>query len=641
MSNKNIIADYPLLLKEWDYDKNKNSNPLIDVFSGRTKIWWSCENYQHSWEAILKNRINGSKCPYCAGKRILIGFNDLLTLHKNLVNSEWDFHKNNILPNTIGAGSNQKVWWKCLNGIHEHSYESAPSARLRGRSCPYCANKKVLIGFNDLATVSSFLLSEWDFDKNDFDPTEITSGSDRVIWWICPDMGHSYSVSAYKRSIGRGCSYCYGKKVDKTNSLFDNFSEIVKLWDYNKNVIDPKNITWGSSKVFNWIGKDCNHSFERSVKRMVKNPACPYCASSNATLLTGFNDLQSKYPNIAKEWDYDKNKNLIPNNILSASSQKVWWKCLKNHSWISTVSNRTTLGSGCPDCSMGGTPKTEEDFIDFVESIIDKEKVITRNRKLISPYEVDVFIPELCIAFEFNGLYWHSEEMGKDKSYHYNKWKMCKDQGVQLITIWEDDWINKNYLIKSMVSHKLGKSSAKKNYARKTSIVNLNNQLAKHFLTKNHLQGFRIACQHIGLKNIDDEIVAILSYRKDLKNNSIILERFATSETVVGGFTKLLSQLKKIAYELNCSSITTFSSHDISDGGLYKNNGFEIVDEIHGGYWYILNNQKFHRLNYSKKVFKEDDTLLYEEKLSERDLATLNKLLRVYDSGNDKFILFL
>ena len=119
---------------------------------------------------------------------------------------------------------------------------------------------------------------------------------------------------------------------------------------------------------------------------------------------------------------------------------------------------------------MSLTSKAEKEVAEYVISLLGEDAVETSNRFIINPYELDIYIPELSIAIEFNGIYWHTESQGKDKRYHYNKWEKCKDKGIQLITIWEDEWRDKQDIVKSMLAHKLGVSQDRKVYARNTTI---------------------------------------------------------------------------------------------------------------------------------------------------------------------------
>ena len=147
-------------------------------------------------------------CPVCKSKKIISGINDFLTLVPNLKH-EWDYDKNNIEPNTIGHASKLIVWWKCPKG---HSYSASIGNRVKGTNCPYCANKKILIGFNDLTTTNPELLKEWDYYKNgELTPQNVVAGSEKKVWWLCPN-GHSYQAAISSRARAHtGCKYCANK----------------------------------------------------------------------------------------------------------------------------------------------------------------------------------------------------------------------------------------------------------------------------------------------------------------------------------------------------------------------------------------------------------------------------------------------
>lgn len=153
----------------------------------------------------------GQSCPYCAGQKVISGFNDLETKFPNIA-KEWDYNKNKENPTEVMSGSDKKVWWICPKG---HNYYASISHRTgkEGRGCPICVNKKVLIGYNDLKTLYPHLVDEWDYEKNIIKPEEITPGSLRKVWWICP-KGHSYDAQLRSRTIlGTKCPVCNGKRV--------------------------------------------------------------------------------------------------------------------------------------------------------------------------------------------------------------------------------------------------------------------------------------------------------------------------------------------------------------------------------------------------------------------------------------------
>ena len=136
-----LSSKYPLLLKQWDYDKNNKDNIYPDKVSpgSNKKVWWKCEK-GHSYKQGIYSKVKGSSCPFCSNKKILKGYNDLASLKPELL-KEWDYEKNNqlgIFPENVSLGSSKKVWWKCEKG---HSWKVAINKRTIGHRCPYCTNK--------------------------------------------------------------------------------------------------------------------------------------------------------------------------------------------------------------------------------------------------------------------------------------------------------------------------------------------------------------------------------------------------------------------------------------------------------------------------------------------------------------------
>ena len=188
-------------------------------------------------------------------------------------------------------------------------------------------------------------------------------------------------------------------------------------------------------------------------------------------------------------------------------------------------------------------PKQNKTIADYVSALIGEENVIQSDRSILQGKELDIYIPDYNLAIEFNGLYWHTESQGKDRYYHFNKWEKCKDEGIQLITIWEDEWRNKQDIVKSMLAHKLGVSRDKRVYARKTTVRVISIQESKEFLNKYHIQGFSSGSIYIGLEDDKGELIAVSSWKKN--KDILYLDRYATSCTVVGGMGKLLKAGKK------------------------------------------------------------------------------------------------
>ena len=347
MANKpNLLTEFPDIAKEWDYEKNIGLKPeMITPRNGR-KVWWKCEK-GHSYEATVANRTGGRGCPFCVGKKVLIGYNDLATTYPEIA-KEWDHTKNKSLtPQNVTKGCNKKVWWLCERG---HSYEQSPNNRTHQNvGCPFCSNKKVLPGYNDLATTCPEIAKEWDYQKNgSLTPQNITKGSETKIWWLC-EKGHSYVARTANRTNGFGCPFCAGQKIlIGYNDLATTHPEIAKEWDYHKNrTLTPQEVSKGNKTKVWWKCKK-GHEYKATITSRIKGCGCPIC--SGHKILIGYNDLATTYPELTTEWDYHKNKTLTPQKVTKGCNKKVWWLCERGHSYKTTIATRTE-GGGCPICS--------------------------------------------------------------------------------------------------------------------------------------------------------------------------------------------------------------------------------------------------------------------------------------------------
>ncbi len=198
----------PDLMNEWDFDNNEKRPDEITM-SSSYKATWICPN-GHRYKMIVASRtreVNPSSCPICVNKKVLAGYNDLETLFPEIA-KEWDYSKNKKRPSEFLAHSNKKVWWVCPKG---HSYETVIDHRTKKdpTGCPICANRQLLVGFNDLKSLFPELSKEWDYSKNKTRPEDHISGTHDKAWWICPKCGHSYEASIKNRAYsGTGCPSC-------------------------------------------------------------------------------------------------------------------------------------------------------------------------------------------------------------------------------------------------------------------------------------------------------------------------------------------------------------------------------------------------------------------------------------------------
>jgi hypothetical protein len=348
-SGTNDLATlYPDLALEWHPTKNGDLTPS-DVFAGTNrKVWWQCAK-GHEWEAIGNSRSRGRGCPYCSGRFLLAGLNDLATTHPDLA-LEWHPTKNgDLTPSDVFAGTNRKVWWQCAKG---HEWQSTGINRVNGQGCPTCSNQRVLQGFNDLATLHPCLALEWHPTKNgDLTPSDVIAGTNRKVWWQCA-KGHEWLANNANRVLGRGCPICAGKQVlAGYNDLATTQPELALEWHPTNNAdLTPSGVVSRSNAKVWW---QCTHGhvWQATVNARTGGKGCAVCAGQ--IVLEGFNDLATLYPELALEWHPTKNGDLTPSEVMGGTSKRVWWRCQEGHEWLANGANRIN-GRGCPSCASFG-----------------------------------------------------------------------------------------------------------------------------------------------------------------------------------------------------------------------------------------------------------------------------------------------
>lgn len=282
---------------------------------------------------------------------------------------------------------------------------------------------------------------------------------------------------------------------------------------------------------------------------------------------------------------------------------------------------------------------SEREIFDFIASNV-QSKIICNSRQIIPPKEIDIFIPDLNLAFEFNGLFWHSDLAGKNKHYHINKTLMCERKNIRLIHIFEHKWRENSKLIKSRVLNLLN-SNPNRIFARKCSIVDrVETKVAKEFFTKNHIQGFSPASYYIGLIH-NNKLISLMSFGKSryTKKYDFELIRFCSeaNHSVVGGASKIFSYFIK---KYNPQSIITYSDKTWNTGNVYQKMGFNFSHASKPNYYYFNNTNC--ELVYSRVKFQKhklQKTLnVFNPLLTEWENMKNNNFNRFWDCGNDVFV---
>jgi hypothetical protein len=270
-------------------------------------------------------------------------------------------------------------------------------------------------------------------------------------------------------------------------------------------------------------------------------------------------------------------------------------------------------------------------LLDYVRSVYGG-KVISGDRQVINPYEIDIYLPEAQIGIEYCGLYWHSELSGKKSwNYHFRKFKAASQKNITLFTVWEDEWRDRPNVVKNLLQSKLGVLPYTVS-ARQCAVVEMGRSAAQRFYDEYHLIGspYRLPLT-FGLE-YNDEVIAAMSFLKE--GDSWLLTRFATHGRVPGAAGRLLQGFIK---RMNPTTITSFSDNRYSDGGLYAKLGFTKTGTVPPMQQYVEGYMKRHdKRSMPKKHLLE----IYPEldhTQTEWQLLQKLKYDRIWDCGKVKW----
>lgn len=319
-----------------------------------------------------------------------------------------------------------------------------------------------------------------------------------------------------------------------------------------------------------------------------------------------------------------------------------------------TISNELSL----EDHSLLGnyTSSMERSVFEFLESIIDKKEIILHDRNIISPKEIDIYLPNFRFGIECNPSSTHNSSIQCfDKSedplkynYHKMKSKLCIDKGIRLFHIFGYEWNMKNEIVKSMIENILRKSS-NRYYGRNLIVKEVDFKECKKFLDSNHLQGSTNAKIRLGLYTKDNELVSLMTFNRmrntigKTSNNSEAweLSRFCNKlhSSIVGGASKLF---KYFIRSHNPKEVISFSDIAHTSGKLYENLGFEKENTTDPSYvWVNMNDTSYYnRVRCQKQNLRnlfKDQSIDIKNKTEEMIMIE-HGYVQVFDSGKIKWI---
>ena len=414
----------------------------------------------------------------------------------------------------------------------------------------------------------------------------------------------------------------------------------------------------GIDNTYGFICKKCGYQFDRRIDNSRDILECPICYPALDKLKsTNLERYGSEFYIQTDEYKQKKYK-LIFNNLLQndkfsnirpafdlhefngVDDIKYEFICnLCDYMFVSYLDNGNI--PRCPKCNKHIPSKYEYEIEDYLKELIPNIKIIKNDRIILNGKEIDIYLPEYNIGIEFNGIYWHTEISGKKNSkYHLNKTNTAEKNGISLLHIFENEWILKKDIVKSVIKMKLKLNNTF--YGRNCIIKEVDSKTSNEFLNNNHLQGEDKSKIRIGLFNKkSNELISIMTFCKSRynKNYDWEISRYAikTDISILGGAQKLFSYFIKT---YNPKSIITYSDRRYFNGGIYIQIGFEILEDTPPNFYYVNLTNRYHlmsRIQFQK--YKQKEKLkIFDETLSAWMNMQLNGYDRIWDCGNKKFV---
>lgn len=378
-----------------------------------------------------------------------------------------------------------------------------------------------------------------------------------------------------------------------------------------------------------------------NVEKMRKTKKTLYGDSGYNNSLKNKITRRESFISTIKEKIVNLNDNFVSYNLEDDNITLNCNKCktdyqIYNNLFNYRFNNNHTICTVCNEVGVKQQSQGERDLVSWLGKYCVVEE---KNRTILNGKEVDAFIPHKNIGIEYHGLYWHSDVF-MEKNYHLDKMKSCLANGVNLIQIFEDEWLTKTDIVKSVIKTKLGVFD-KTIWARKCKISEISSNDYKSFLNENHLQGEVNSKIKMGLF-FNEELISVIGFgslRKSLghdsEEGSFELIRFCNklNHNVIGGFPKLLKSFLK---KYSPKKVLTYSDNRYFSGDVYCKNGFDFIGETKPNYFYVKNGKRFNRFSFRKDVLIK---MGYDKTKSESVIMKDLGYSRIWDCGNKKWVM--
>ena len=500
----------------------------------------------------------------------------------------------------------------------------APGKHLSGQGCPKCSGRN--------KTADEFNREVYDLHNGKYDTSKVRYVNNRTkVCLVCPEHGEFW-ITPHNCLMGHGCPKCGGSER-RTLESFVNDANSVHNSKYDYTRSEYKNVHEKVCIICHEKDEDgVEHGeFWQTPKDHLNGQGCPKCRGKKIwenRLRPSVDEIKERlHVLFGGRYDYSMFSDY------TGSKMKIPVICKSHGLFIQSLENHLQ-GHGCPKCACVES-KPEVEIYEYVCRLVGSDNVVKKDRSVLEGKELDIYVPKLRVAIEYNGLRWHSEEFNKDNNYHLNKLRKCNEKGIGLIQIFEDEWIEHKVIVLNKIRHILGFNDSEKIYARKCVIKEVDKHIAYDFLDKNHIQGSVGSTLFLGAYH-EDSLVAVMAFT-DERNGRWNLTRFATcnDKRCVGLAGKLF---KAFLTAFNPVYVKSFADRrwTLSEAkNLYTELGFKLCDILGPDYRYVNGQKREHKFKYRKgKLHKKYGVPL---EMTEYEMTQELGFYRIWDCGLFKF----
>ena len=534
---------------------------------------------------------------------------------KKIHGDKYDYSKVNYV------NSKTKV---CIICPKHGEFWQEPRHHLSKHGCPMCgkenSDRKQSLTLNEFIEKSNQIHNgKYSYDKVNY------VNAETKVCIICPKHGEFWQAP-HSHLRGQGCPKC-GRERNINSIKITNEAFIEKATQIHGGKYDYSKCIYKDSNTKVKIICPIHGEFWQIASSHLNGHGCVKCA--NIGKLNTISDF-IKLSNNKHHGKYDYSRVNYINN-----ATKVCIICPKHGEFWQRPDNHIK-GQGCPKCGQI-TSKAEDEIINILKDFCPQR----HNRTLLEGKEIDIYLHNLKLGIEYNGLRWHSEEFGKDHRYHLDKLNECNEQGIRLIQIFEDEWLNHREICESKLKQICGLNTNPKIYGRKCEIHEITDKNeAYEFLDKNHIQGRTGFTVGLGTY-YNNELVGVMTFKKE-KEGYWDLNRFATdiNHQCVGIGGKLFKHFTRNYSFIEIKSFADRRWTTDPTNNLYTKLGFAFDSFVPPSYWYynpkISKIERFHKFGFRKQHLHKQYGLPLT--MTEREMTETLGYTRIWDCGLIKYV---